>query len=142
MFEFELIPHDDVTLDLERLNTDKPDVVDRVVALIEQLLADPELVDDLLRDGYGGSPSKPQRGAIFNVRAWGQAQKRELNLWRARDFELSREGHEFRIVYAVFAEEKLIYLLAVVEREWNYDFSHPISRRILNSYRNIEEEIR
>jgi mRNA-degrading endonuclease RelE of RelBE toxin-antitoxin system len=138
---YELIPHDDLEEDLERLLGVDPKIVSQVLALIEQLQADPDLLDDLLRDGYGGTPWKPAPKAVFNVRAWGRAQDRGLNLWAVRDFELSRMGFEFRIVYAIFPESQLIYLLAIIERAWNYDVSSPISRRIFDSYRALEEDL-
>ncbi len=138
---FELIPHDDIVQDLERLESISSEIVDLVSATIQQLMEDPDLADDLLRNGYGGTPKNPARGAIFNVRTWGDAQRQGLNLWAIRDFELSRSGFEFRIVYAVFPKDELIYLLAIVEREWNYDLSHPTSRRIFNTYRDLQEQL-
>lgn len=118
-----------------------PQIVYQSLSMIEQLEADPDLLDNLLRDGYGGSPRHPAPRAIFNVRAWGQAQAKGLNLWAIRDFELSRKGFEFRIVYAVFPKVEQIYILAIIERAWNYDVASPISRRIFDSYRAIEEDI-
>jgi mRNA-degrading endonuclease RelE of RelBE toxin-antitoxin system len=138
---YELIVHDDVEQDLERLMHVNNQIVYGVTSTIEQLIADPELLDDLLRDGYGGSPWKPAPGALFNVRAWGQAQKKNLNLWAIRDFELSRKGFEFRVVYAIFPENELIYILAVIERAWNYDLASPISRRVIAAYEAIQEDL-
>lgn len=138
---YELIIHDDVAEDLERLMHVDPQIVYLVVETIGQLTANAEQLDNLLRDGYGGSPKKPAPRAIFNVRAWGQAQKAGLNLWAIRDFELSNRGFEFRIVYAVFPKTEQIYFLAVIERAWNYDIASPISRRVFDSYHAIEENI-
>ena len=138
---YELITHDDVEEDLERLMGVDPQIVYQSLSIIEQLEADPDLLDNLLRDGYGGSPRYPAPRAIFNVRAWGQAQAKGLNLWAIRDFELSRKGFEFRIVYAVFPKVEQIFILAIIERAWNYDVASPISRRIFDSYRAIEEDI-
>lgn len=138
---YELITHDDLAEDLERLMGVDPQIVYQALSLIEQLEADPDLLDNLLRDGYGGSPRNPAPRAIFNVRAWGQAQSKGLNLWAIRDFELSRKGFEFRIVYAVFPKVEQIFILAIIERAWNYDVASPISRRIFDSYRAIEEDI-
>ncbi|WP_191624771.1 hypothetical protein [Pseudomonas fluorescens] len=138
---YELIPHDDLEEDLERLMGIDPKIVYQALDTIDQLAADPDLLDDLLRNGYGGTPWKPAPGAIFNVRAWGKAQEQGMNLWAIRDFELSRKGFEFRIVYAVFPKAEQIYILAIIERAWNYDFASPISRRVFASYRAIEEEL-
>ena len=138
---YELIVHDDVDQDFERLMGVDPQIVYQVSSTIEQLMADPELLDDLLRDGYGGSPWKPAPGAIFNVRAWGEAQRKNLNLWAIRDFELSHKGFEFRIVYAIFPKNELIYILAVIERAWNYDLSSPVSRRVVATYEAIKEDL-
>lgn len=138
---FELIPHDDLTIDLERLDAIDPKIVDMASATIQQLLDDPALADDLLRDGYGGSPRNPARGAIFNVRAWGVAQAAGLNLWALRDFELSISGYEFRMVYAVFPKSEKIYILAIIERAWDYDLSHPTSKRIVATYQDLEDRL-
>ncbi|EKT4497411.1 hypothetical protein QEM27_005236 [Pseudomonas putida] len=138
---FVLIPHEDIEQDFERLDLIDPAIGDQAGALIQQLLDDPELVDDLLRDGYGGTPRNPAPSAIFNVRTWGDAQRVGMNLWALRDFELSLAGFEYRIVYAVFPRCEQIYILAIVERAWNYDLSHPISRRIVATYRSLEEDL-
>lgn len=138
---FELIPHDDIDQDLERLDAINSEIVDQVATLIQQLMDDPQLVDDLLRNGYGGEPWKPTRGAVFNVRTWGDAQKAGFNLWAIRDFELWRKGFEFRIVYAVFPRCEKIYILAIIERAWDYDLSHPTSRRIIATYQALDDEL-
>jgi hypothetical protein len=138
---FELIPHEDIEQDFERLDLIDPAIGDQAGALIQQLIDDPELVDDLLRDGYGGTPRKPAPRAIFNVRTWGNAQRAGMNLWALRDFELSMKGFEYRIVYAVFPRCEQIYILAIVERAWDYDLSHPISRRIVATYERLEQDL-
>ncbi|EXF45237.1 hypothetical protein BAY1663_02316 [Pseudomonas sp. BAY1663] len=137
----ELIPHNDIVEDLEKLKRIDVRIVYRVRELINQLRADPDLLDDLLRDGYGGSPARPAKGAIFNIRAWGAAQSQCLNLWRIRDFSLSRKGLEYRIVYAVFPKTDQIFVLGIVERDFDYELSHPVSQRIVAAYRAIEEDI-
>lgn len=137
----ELIPHNDIVADIERLKAVDMRIVYRVRELINQLRADEMLLDDLLRDGFGGTPARPAKGAIFNVRAWCTAQQKELNLWRIRDFSLSRMGFEYRIVYGVFPQTEQIFILGIVERDFDYELSHPISRRIVAAYRAIEDDL-
>ncbi len=137
---YELIVSDDAAGDLERLLLEKRTVAIRIIALLEQLSCDQDLLDRLTQDGYGGSPKRPVRGAVINIGKWISAQKKGLNLWRMRDFELSRQGHEYRVIYAYNPSKEQYLVLAVVERDFDYDESHSITQRIFATYNRLDDD--
>jgi hypothetical protein len=57
-----LFVHDDARADLETLFKEKPKVAGRIVALLEELDADPDLLDRLTQHDYGA-----HRAADFHV---------------------------------------------------------------------------
>lgn len=138
---YELTTHNDLISDVNRLMAINPKVVYRLRELILQLQADDDLLDRLLQNGYGGTLRRPARHAVFNVKVWVGAQNCDLNLWRLRDFSLAKAGFEYRIIYAVFPKAEQIIVLALVEKEFDYDLAHPISRRIISSYRGLTENL-
>lgn len=137
---YELIVGDDAATDIEALLDTAPAVALRIVALLEDLADDQDLLDRLSQDGYGGSPKKPIRGAVINIGKWISAQQKGLNLWRMRDFELSKQGHEYRVIYAFNPTKNQYFVLAVVEREFNYDEQHPVTKRVYAAYKALEDQ--
>lgn len=144
---YELIIHDDATADLRGiLATDRPAGL-RLAKLLQQLKADQDLLDRLTQNNYGGRPSAPRpKQAFFNTGMWLAAQDQKMNLWRLRPFEF--EVLDYRFIYAFFAPGTYI-VLAIVEKaqhgdssdeRFDYELSHPISIRIQNAYRRIEDE--
>lgn len=137
---YELIVGDDAADDLEQLLKTNRTAAVRVIALLENLQDDQDLMDRLTQEGYGGSPWKPTRGAVINIGSWVMAQRLGMNLWRMRDFELSRQGHEYRVIYAFNPTTHQYYVLAVVERAFNYDEQHPVTQRIFSAYRQLDDQ--
>lgn len=144
---YELIVHDEATEDLRKiLASDKPAGL-KLAKLIQQLKVDQDLLDRLTQTGYGGSPNKPRpKSATFNTGMWRAAQEDGMNLWRLRPFHFEVLG--YRLLYAFFAPGTYI-VLAIVEKakhgdstdtRFDYELSHPISQRIQNAYRRIEDE--
>ena len=136
---YELIPHNDLLIDLKRILATDPQVVYRTRELIEELRSNQDLLDRLSQQNYGVWPNKPKRDAFFNVKMWAEAQKNGLNLWRLRDLSLVEKGLEYRLVYAFLPQKKQYFVLAIVEKDFDYDTDHPVSRRIFASYRSLEE---
>lgn len=144
---FELIVHDDATDDLRGiLASDRPSGL-RLAKLLQQLKADQDLLDRLTQNNYGGRPSAPRpKNATFNTGMWLAAQDDDMNLWRLRPFHF--EVLDYRFIYAFFAPSTYI-VLAIVEKaqhgdstdeRFNYELSHPISKRVQDAYRRIEDE--
>ncbi|MCB2263860.1 MAG: type II toxin-antitoxin system RelE/ParE family toxin [Candidatus Thiosymbion ectosymbiont of Robbea hypermnestra] len=127
-----LFVHDDAKADLEALWRKEPQAAGRILVLLEQLEGDPDLLDRLTQHNYGA-----RRSADFHVSKWQEHWRKGRDLWRLKIWDLENKGLRYRIVYA-FEPGKLHYhVLAVAPREFNYDASHPISRRILRAYRAL-----
>lgn len=124
-----LFVHDDAMADLETLWETEPQVAGRILALLEQLEGDPDLLDRLTQHDYGAYHS-----ADFHVSKWHEQWRKGRDLWRLKVWDLEESGLRYRVIYA-FEPGKLHYhVLAIVPREFNYDANHPISRRILHAY--------
>ncbi len=137
---YELIVGDDATGDLEQLIETNRSAALRIIALLEDLQDNQDLMDRLTQDGYGGTPWTPIRGAVVSIKKWVSAQKLGMNLWRMRDFELSKRGQEYRVIYAFNPSTSQYYVLAVVERAFNYDEQHPVTQRIFSACRQLEDQ--
>ena len=67
---YELIPHNDLLIDLKRILATDPQVVYRTRELIEELRSNQDLLDRLSQQNYGVWPNKPKKDAFFNVKMW------------------------------------------------------------------------
>jgi hypothetical protein len=137
---YELIVGDEATQDLEDLLLLKPVAGYRLATLLEEISGSQQLLEKLSWDHYGGKPHSPERGAVLSIAKWLGPYKRGKNIWRLRDFELTKLGHEYRIIYAYIPAKDLYYVLAIVERAFNYDSAHPISQRVFASYDRLEAD--
>ena len=72
-----LIIHDDAKADLLALRRSEPRTAGRVLALLEQLEDDPDLLDRLTQHHYGS--------ADFHVSRWQTQWRKGRNLWRIED---------------------------------------------------------
>lgn len=127
--------HDDATADLRHIRTTDPRGFYRLVALIEQLKADPALGHKLLEHGYGDD-----RSEAISVRKWGSVQSRveRLPVWRLKSWDLERAGLRYRLVYLYYWRDRSFNILAIVSRdEMNYDDpNHPLRKRITRTIRD------
>jgi hypothetical protein len=110
-----LFVHDDAKADLLALRDSEPQAAGRILALLEQLEGDTDLLDRLTQHDYGTHHS-----ADFQVSKW-----------------LEDKGLRYRIVYAFQPRKQHYHVLAIAPREFNYDTSHPISQRILRAYEEL-----
>lgn len=144
---YELIVHDDATADLRAiLSTDRANGL-KLAKLLQQLKADQDLLDRLTQHKFGGRPNAPSpKSARFNIGMWWAAQDNDMNLWRLRPFPA--DILDYRFIYAFFAPETYIVLAIVAKAQhgnsnderFDYELSHPISKRIQIAYRSIEDE--
>lgn len=137
---YELIVGDEATADLVDILGKIPAAGYRLAALLEEVSSSQDLMEKLSWDRYGGKPHLPEQGATMNVGKWIEPYRKGMNIWRLRDFELTRLGYEYRIIYAFIPSRDLYFVLAVVERAFNYDPSHPVTQRVMASYRRLEED--
>jgi len=127
-----LFVHDDAKDDLLDLRDREPQAVGRILALLEQLEGDPDLLDRLTQHDYGAYHS-----ADFHVSKWQEQWRKGKNLWRLKVWELDDMGLRYRIVYAFDPRKHNYHILGIAPRAFDYDPSHPISQRILRAYAGL-----
>ena len=127
-----LFVHDDANDDLEALWDTVPRAAARIAVLLEELKGDPDLLDRLTQHDYG-----VRDHAKFNVSKWLEHWNSGRDLWRLKIWDLEKQGLMYRIIYAFIPLTKHHHILAIAPREFNYDSSHPISKRILSAYEEL-----
>lgn len=125
--------HDDVLLDLDRLYEADEDAAADIEAFLEEAKNNQKTLENLTRNKFidYGEWS-------YDVKEWQTAKRKKLNLWRLRLLWLSGDSGKYRVVYAFHPTEFRYYVLGIVDREFDYDFSHETSRRILSAYEALD----
>lgn len=127
-----LFIHNDAEDDLERLWDSEPVAAARVAVLLEELEGNPDLLDRLTQQDFGA-----YRLEDFHVSDWKAQQRKGRNLWRLKIWDLEDKGIRYRIVYAFMPRQQDYSVLGIVPREFNYDASHELTRRIVAAYENL-----
>ena len=127
-----LFVHDDAKADLRALRKTEPQAAARIVALLEQLEGDPDLLDRLTQHDYGAHGL-----ADFHVSKWQAQWQKGRDLWRLKVWDLEEKGLRHRIVYAFDSRKLHYHVLAIAPREFNYDEIHPIGQRIIRAYEEL-----
>lgn len=117
--------------DLDQLWADDIEAASAVTVVLEQLEADPVLIDKLTT--YGNNTVGQNR---INVRPWESA-KGQGNLWRFRI--LDTPATVYRIVYGYHWQTRQLCVLAIVHKDkFNYDdLNSSLAQRILADWRAI-----
>ena len=129
---YRLALHPDAREDLEQLRRVTPTVATKIIALMQEIKGDQQLLDRLTDDGFGAD-----RSERFDVSKWAYYFDRGLNLWRLKLWELERVRLRYRVVYAYEIRSRTYYVLAIVPRDFNYDPAHPTTQRILDAYHSL-----
>lgn len=133
MARLTLALHDDAVADLRSVRQTDPRAAARILAILEQVKADPALLEALTDHGFGKDGSRP-----FDVQKWVEVWNQQRDLWRLKIWDLERRGIQYRIIYAYRWRELRYYVLAIVERRnFDYDPSSAIGRRILAAYEQL-----
>jgi len=125
--------------DLEAIRQSDPDAHDRITAVLDELRADQQLLQNLLEDRYGQRPGE-RYTATFGVQFIGKfardTPRREV--WRFKIWDLENHGVRYRIVYMFLPrrrpETRLFIILAIAPRAWNYEYADPLYDRITADY--------
>ena len=96
---------------------------------LQEIQASQTILDTLLDHDFGA-----KRSAFYNVSKWLSFWKKKYDLWRLKFWELEGSGDTFRIVYAYHIKERRFYILGIAHRDFNYDPSHPFTKRIVATY--------
>lgn len=129
---FRLFVHDDAESDLEKLWDETPEAAARIGVLLQELEGNQDLLDRLTQHDFGN-----YRTAEFHVSKWLNQWNKGRDLWRLKVWDLEDKGLQYRVVYAFVPGKSQYHVLGIVSRDFDYDSSHPLSRRIIAAYQNL-----
>ncbi|ENO90434.1 hypothetical protein [Thauera linaloolentis] len=73
----------------------------------------------------------------YDIKRWKQLWG-NFALWRARLFDVPNVAANHRIIYALHPIERRYYVLGIVPRDFDYDSDHPLSKRIIRTYGELD----
>ena len=124
-----LIINPDAEDDLERLWRLDRWSATRIIALLEEIEGNDDLLDRLSQDYFHRDAPRQ-----FDVRRWVEAWNSGSNLFRLKVWDPNDDLLPYRVIYAFLPNQSEYHVLAVVHREWNYDPEHKLSHRIFQAY--------
>ena len=127
-----LLIHRDAQDDLAQLAQSERQLAARLIALLQELQADREILDMLTVHDFGACGREP-----FHVSRWLELWHVGKDIWRLKFWELEHQGLPYRVVYALKRGTGDHHVLAVVHRDFNYEPDHPITQRILRTYADL-----
>lgn len=104
----------------------------KVVALLQQAKYDLKIIDSLLDHDFGADYS-----ATYHVSKWYEFWNAGLNIWRLKIWTEPKGSLRYRIIYAYAPKSHQYYVLAVVNRNFNYKKDHEITSRIRKAYKDL-----
>lgn len=127
--------HRDAEEDITELSKSNPRAAARILAFLQQVKADEDLLDRMTQHDYGCHPDY----ADFHVSKWFEQWNQGKNLWRVKiwDLESLSRKDKYRIIYAFLPRTQDYCVLAIAPREFDYDAEHPISKRVLKAYEDL-----
>ena len=124
--------HAHAAADIEALWHANPPAAASVVATLEQLGADPRLIDKLTTHGNN------QIGAQeINVKRWQRIRAKQGDLWRFR--ALNTSATSYRVIYGYQIQTRQICVLGVVHKD-EFDYDNPsnlLAQRIVDDWRAL-----
>lgn len=127
-----LTVHPDARRDLLEIGKTDKVAAAGIIALLQQLKADPDLMDRLTQQGYGAHQT-----ADFEVQKFLALYRQGKNMWRLKIWPLEDRPIKYRIVYAFLPRQREHVVLGVVPRSFNYDSSNPLTMRMVDAYQNL-----
>ena len=119
--------------DLKALHATKPSVADEIRALLQEIKADPNLMEALTDHGFGTNRVEP-----FNVSKWLKYWRQGQDLWRLKFWDLEDAGLAYRVIYCYMPDELAFYVLAVAHRSHvDYDNENDLTRRVIADYEEL-----
>lgn len=130
---FTLSIHPDAKSDLEDLWKVSKTAFARVTVLLEQIKADPRLLDALTDQDFGATGDEPF--TVSRIQSQWHAGK---DLWRLKIWDLEVQRLPYRIIYAYEIRKQRYHVLGVIHRgAFNYEPKHPFTQRILRAYDDV-----
>ncbi|WP_155944413.1 hypothetical protein [Pseudoxanthomonas sp. Root630] len=130
---FKLLIHPDAAADLQAIRAADRHTGADLLTYLQELNDDQDQLD--LLTVHGHSYENGDWLENIDVSRIESQQQAGRNLWRLKLWDLEREGIQYRYIYAFAPRSRTIHILAVVHRDrFNYEPSHPITRRVLDAY--------
>lgn len=127
-----LIIHRNATHDLRVLMVQEREMASKILALLEQIKADPDYLGTLLSHDFGA-----EHQGSYHVSKFFEFWKKGYDLWRLKVWDQPRGSLPYRIVYAYDIRQRQYHVLAIVHRTFDYQSDHAITKRILSDYRDL-----
>lgn len=127
-----LLIHPEAKEDLKRLVETDRRLAARLLALLQEVQGDPQLLAMLTVQDFGADQRE-----LFHAGRWQEYWQQGMDLWRLKFWELEHQGIAYRVVYALKRGTGEHHVVAIVHRSFDYDPSHPITRRILRAYDDL-----
>ena len=130
---FTLTIHPDARSDLEELWRTSRTAFARISVLLEQIRADPHLLDALTDHAFG-----LERREAFTVSRIESQWHKGKDLWLLKIWDLDAQNLPYRIVYGYEIRRHRYHVLGVIHRSnYNYEPDHPFTQRILRAYDDV-----
>jgi hypothetical protein len=127
---YRLLIHRDAIADLRSINeTGDARSYGVVLAFLQQAKTDQQILESLSSDFFGVSGVEN-----YDVKKWVVQHQHGRSLWRIKLCDVKGLGVPYRILYAYDAAKSTYYVLAILERDSNYDVSIPRVQRLLVVY--------
>jgi len=123
--------HRDANADIAAIRHMDIQAAARILALLEQVAADPNLQDRLTQHDFGATGTTD-----FHVSRWqSQQNKHKRNLWRLKIWDLEQQKIRYRVIYAFEPLSRNLFVLGVTPRRtFNYEDDDPFTKRIVECY--------
>lgn len=125
--------HSSAVVDIRMLKERDVNGISKVLSLLSELKADPELIDCLNIQGRDLEFADGGHGNVLRV----QSVKRIADVWRLKCWDSDDALMPYRVIYAFFPAGQYrkvpeVFVLAVVDRsQYNYEPHHAITQRVL-----------
>ncbi len=130
--QYSIIVHEHARRDLDELWQRDEDAAALIEVLLEDLDGDQALLDSLTIHKY-----ERKQDPRFEVSKWFEQWNQRRDLWRLRPFYEPGDGPPYRVIYAYVPARRQYAVLAIAPREFDYDASHPLARRIIADYGDL-----
>ncbi len=102
---------------------------------LEEISSNPLIFNHLSDKKYRhiGKPGQ----ADFESQAFEALYRKGLNLFRLKFWDVNGAVINYRVIYAHHPQADCFYILAVVNRDFNYDITHPIVQRVRRDYDSL-----
>lgn len=124
--------HENAEADIDQLWQVNAAAAAAIVATLEQLAADPRLIDKLTTHG-----NNPVGAHEINVKRWERIRAKSGDLWRFR--VLNTPATSYRVVYGYQIQTRQICVLGVVHKD-TFDYDNPAdpsAKRIVDDWRSL-----